>query len=218
MTDTLIISDLQVSVEARPILRGVDLSLRRGETHISGAHLFDPELDEYNFSYVKRYVPELKPVVVHFLFREQGLLVKAGNPLGIRDIEDLTRRGVRFINRQEGAGTRLLFDYHLDRLGIDRGRISGYDEAVTTHSKVAMAVGSGRADAGLGVRAAAAGRGLDFVPIAKERFDFVIPARYFYTEPIQKCMEVVRSRHFQQRVRDMSGYDTMDAGTVLSWG
>jgi putative molybdopterin biosynthesis protein len=196
-------------------LQGLE-TLRRGETHISGAHLFDPELNEYNFSYVKRYVPELKPIVVHFLFREQGLIVREGNPLGIHGIEDLTKQGVRFINRQEGAGTRLLFDYHLERLGIDRSRIAGYNDAVTTHTEVAMSVRSGRADAGLGVRAAASE--LDFIPIVKERFDFVIPTRYFYTEPIQKCMEVIRSRHFQQRVHDMSGYDTMDAGMVLSWG
>jgi putative molybdopterin biosynthesis protein len=193
------------------------MTLRSGKTHITGIHLLDPDTNEYNLSYVHRYAASLKPIVVHFLDREQGLIVQAGNPLTIRGIEDLTRPGVRFVNRQEGAGTRLLFDFHLKQLGIERGRIAGYDDVVTTHTEVALAVRSGRANVGLGVRAAAAGSGLGFVPVTQERFDFIIPKRYFYTEPIQKCIEVVRSKHFKEKVDEMSGYDTTDAGTVLSW-
>ena len=153
-----------------------------------------------------------------FVHREQGLIVQPGNPLNISGFEDLCRPEVRFINRQEGAGTRVLLDQHLEKLGIVGTRIRGYDHAVSTHTEVAAAVRSSRADVGLGVRAAALAFGLDFVPIAKERFDLIVPKALFYSETVQKVLELIRSETFIHRVEQMGGYDTHDSGKVLAWG
>lgn len=188
----------------------------RGGAHISGVHLFDPDTREYNLTFIRKYMQASRAIVVHFLRREQGLIVRKGNPLGIGGFEDLPRRDVRFVNRQQGSGTRVLLDYHLDRLGIDPGLITGYEDCLSTHTEVASAVRDGRADAGLGVRAAAAD--LDFLPVTMERYDLVVRKECFYTEPIQKCMDVIHSRRFRERVTGMGGYDTADTGTVLSWG
>ena len=192
------------------------MMLGRGGSHMSGVHLYDPESNEYNITFVRRYLHSPEPVVVHFLDREQGLIMPKGNPLGIRGFEDLARSGVRFINRQEGSGTRLLLDHHLTSLGIAPGRIEGYTRCVSTHTEVASAVRSGRADAGLGVRAAAAG--LDFMPVTKERYDFVVRKEIFYTETLQKCLDVMRSRRFKERVGEMGGCDTAETGAIISWG
>jgi putative molybdopterin biosynthesis protein len=192
------------------------VSISRGGAHMSGVHLFDPDTREYNFTFIRKYMPASKPIVVHFLKREQGLIVRKGNPLGVGGFEDLSRRDVRFINRQQGSGTRVLLDYHLGRLGIDGGTINGYEDCLSTHTEVAAAVRGCRADAGLGVRAAASD--LDFIPVTMERYDFVVRKEYFYTEPLQKCMDVMRSRRFRERVTQMGGYDATDTGAVLSWG
>lgn len=193
------------------------MSLKRGRSHIAGAHLLHPETNEYNIPYLPKYLPKLEAVVVNFVYREQGLIVQPGNPLNISNCEDLCRPNVRFINRQEGAGTRLLLDYHLTRLGIAGSKIRGYNHQVSTHTEVAMAIRNDQADVGLGVLAAALAFGLEFIPITKERFDFIIPKAYFYTQPIQELLEIVRSENFTHKVEQMGGYDVKDAGKVLVW-
>ena len=193
------------------------MSLKRGRSHIAGAHLLHPETSEYNLPYLQKYLPKLESIVVNFVYREQGLIVQPGNPLNITSFEDIPRSNVRFINRQEGAGTRLLLDYHLKRLGIEGCQIRGYDHQVSTHTEVAIAVRNDQADVGLGVLAAAMAFGLEFIPITKERFDFIIPKVYFYTEPIQELLEIVRSKDFIHKVEQMGGYDTKDVGKVLVW-
>lgn len=194
------------------------LAIRRGRAHVAGSHLLDSETNEYNLPYLPRYLPKLEAVVVCLVHREQGLMVPPGNPLGIGGLEDLCRPQVRFVNRQEGAGTRVLLDHHLKRLGIESSRIEGYGDRVSTHTEVAATVRSNRADAGLGIRAAALAFGLDFVPVAKERFDLIMSRAVFYSEPIQKLLEVIRSEGFVRRVEQMGGYDVQDAGKVLVWG
>ena len=192
------------------------VTISRGDAHMTGVHLLDPETSEYNLTFIRKYLPTAKPITVQFLRREQGLIVRKDNPLGITGFEDLSRREVRFINRQKGSGTRVLLDHHLERLGIDPRIISGYEDCLSTHTEVAAAVRGGRADAGLGVRAAAPD--LDFIPVTTERYDLVVRKKCFYTEPIQKCLDVMRSRRFRDRVTEMGGYDTTDTGAVLSWG
>ena len=193
------------------------ISLKRGRSHIAGAHLLHPESNEYNIPYLPKYLPKLESVVVNFVYREQGLIVQPGNPFNISSFEDLCRANVRFINRQEGSGTRLLLDYHLKQLGIEGNKIRGYNHQVSTHTEVATAIRNAQTDVGLGVRAAALAFGLEFIPITKERFDFIIPKVYFYTEPIQELLEIIRSRDFIQKVEQMGGYDVKDAGKVLAW-
>ncbi|HIE26928.1 TPA: helix-turn-helix domain-containing protein [Candidatus Poribacteria bacterium] len=193
------------------------ISLKRGRSHIAGAHLFHPETDEYNLPYLPKYLPKLESVVVNFVYREQGLIVQPGNPLNISGFEHLCHPNVRFINRQEGAGTRLLLDYHLKQLGIEGNQIRGYNHQVSTHTEVATAIRNEQADVGLGVLSAAMSFGLEFIPITKERFDLIIPKAYFYTEPIQELLEIVRSENFIHKVEQMGGYDIKDTGKVLVW-
>ncbi|HSL28776.1 MAG TPA: molybdopterin biosynthesis protein, partial [Anaerolineales bacterium] len=130
------------------------VALRRGEAHLAGSHLLDPQTGEYNLAYIRQYLPEIPVRVVALVGREQGLMVKSGNPKGIKDLDDLTNSDVRFINRQRGAGTRVLLDYSLNRKAIASGRIAGYDQEEYTHLAVAAAIASGRADVGLGIAAA----------------------------------------------------------------
>ena len=192
-------------------------TLQQGRAHIAGVHLFYPETNEYNLPYLQEYIPGRETIAVHFVDRDQGFIVGQGNPRAINGFEDLTRPDVRFINRQEGAGTRVLLDHHLKQLGIEGWQIHGYDTHVSTHTEVAAAIRNGQADIGLGLRAAATIYSLDFLPITKERFDFIIPKTYFYTQPIQELLEVIRSDHFKNKVNQISGYDITDTGRVLSW-
>jgi putative molybdopterin biosynthesis protein len=155
------------------------VALRRGEAHFGGCHLLDPETGEYNESYVRRYLAGETAVLVTLVGREQGWIVPPGNPLGLRHWQDVMEKEARFVNRQRGAGTRVLFDYELGRLGLRPDQVKGYEREEYTHLAVAAAVASGTADVGLGIQAAARALELDFVPLAQERYDLV-SAHVFY--------------------------------------
>ncbi len=154
------------------------VALRRGEAHFAGSHLLDPQTGEYNISYIRQYMPNIPVKLIALVGREQGLIVKKGNPMGIKSLRDLTNPDVRFVNRQRGAGTRVLLDYHLSLMTIPQSSIVGYSQEEYTHLSVAAAVASGRADCGLGIAAAAQALDLDFVPLFQERYDLVIPKEY----------------------------------------
>ncbi|MDI3279964.1 MAG: molybdopterin biosynthesis protein [Bacillota bacterium] len=190
-------------------------ALKRGEAHLASAHLLDEETGEYNFPFIRRVLPDLPVVVVNLAYRQQGLIVRPGNPLGISTFADLTRPEVTFINRQKGAGTRILLDIELARQGIDPKQIRGYEREEYTHMAVAAAVASGSADAGLGLYSAARALGLDFVLVGEERYDLIVPRDLWETEPIALLLEVIRSPRFQERVRALGGYDTRQTGQVL---
>lgn len=119
------------------------IALEKGYTDIAWSHLLDPETGEYNIPYLEKLVPSVKAVVVNLFFRELGFVMIKGNPLKIRGFEDLKRKGVRFINRQAGSGTRILLDNHLEKAGIPSGSIDGYDQEVSTHMEVGLAILSG---------------------------------------------------------------------------
>ncbi|MQL50766.1 molybdopterin biosynthesis protein [Desulfofundulus thermobenzoicus] len=189
-------------------------ALKRGEAHCAGTHLLDEETGEYNVSYIQRLLPDRGVVLVNLVYREQGLIVARGNPKGIRGLEDLARPDVTFVNRQRGAGTRVLLDYYLKRLGIEPSRISGYEREEYTHMAVAAAVAGG-VDAGLGIRAAAVALGLDFIPLAEERYDLCIPREHWDTPYIQRLMTVMNSPEFQKEVHALGGYDLRDCGKVM---
>ena len=155
------------------------LALRRGEAHIAGTHLLDEETGEYNVSFVRRYVPNEDIVLVTLVHRVQGLIVPPGNPKSIESLDDLTRRGVRFVNRQRGSGTRVLLDYLLREGGIEPSDISGYEREEFTHLAVAAAVAGDVVDVGMGVLSAAKALGVDFVPLSTERYDLAIPKQYY---------------------------------------
>ncbi len=191
------------------------LAVRDGICHLAGSHLLDPETGEYNFPYIRQYLKEKQVKVIHLVGREQGLIVRKGNPKGIKGLEDLLRKGVSFINRQKGSGTRILLDHTLKTLSLLPGKIEGYEKEEYTHMAVASTVASGVADAGLGILTAAKALDLDFIPVAKERYDLIIPAVYVKDEKVQKVMETIRSQEFKEAVFKMGGYDVSRTGEEL---
>jgi len=191
------------------------LALNAGYTDIAWTHLWDPRDDTYNIPYLSQYMPDRRAVVVNLFHREMGFVTVRGNPLGIQGFYDLAREEVRFMNRQPGAGTRVLLDIHLDRLGIEKGKISGYEEEVSTHIEVGLAVLSGKADVGLASIAIANFLGLDFMPITRERFDMVLDQNIFFEKAVQALMDVLHNPSFRQRVEGMSRYDFSDSGRIL---
>lgn len=190
------------------------LAVRRGETHIAGSHLMDEETGEYNVSYIERYIPNRQVALVHLAARTQGLMTAFGNPRGISSLSDLTGPGVRFVNRQRGAGTRVLLDFKLRELDISPESISGYEREEYTHLAVAAAVQGGRADVGLGILPAARSMGLEFIPLFEEQYDLVIPAEFYESELLAPMLELIRSPEFQAEVNALGGYNVIEMGTL----
>lgn len=190
-------------------------ALRDGVADFALAHLLDPDTGEYNIPFIRKTIPSGVAVVPLF-HRELGLLLRRGNPLGLRTLPDLARKDVRMINRQQGSGTRHYIDQELSRLGIDPKTITGYDDTVATHLEAGLRVLRDEADAGIAARAAARLLGLDFIPLARERFDILIAKERFFSRPIQTLLDVVGSREFRARVEAMGGYDTSECGRILA--
>lgn len=191
------------------------MALKRGEAHLAGMHLLDEKSGEYNIPYLERLLPGEEIILVNLLYREQGLIVKRGNPKNITKIEDLKRNDLEFINRQKGAGTRLLLDFELKRLNINPAEVNGYEREEYNHLAVAAAVAGGGADVGLGILAAARALDLDFVPLARERYDLAIPLRFWETDSCQKLMEIIKSAAFREKVESLGGYDLSDSGKII---
>ncbi len=191
------------------------IALGRGEAHLAGSHLLDPESGDYNLSYVRQYLPGLPVIIVGLVGRQQGLLVPSGNPKSIHGLQDLARPGVRFVNRQRGAGTRILLDYHLHKIAVEPAQIDGYGHEEYTHLMVAAAVASGAADCGLGIHAAAVALNLDFIPLFKERYDLVIPRSYYASSLLAPLLEVLENSDFREAVGAMPGYDVEPMGVIF---
>ena len=192
------------------------LALARGEAHFAGSHLLDEATGDYNVAYIKRLLPGTPVVLLGFVQREQGLIVSKGNPKGIQGLADLVRPDVMFVNRQRGAGTRVLLDYRLRQQGLDPCEVQGYERQEFTHLAVAAAVASGAADTGMGILAAARALDLDFVPLDLERYDLVIPAEHYAGEVMAPLLEIIRDPAFATRARALGGYATPQMGQVLA--
>jgi putative molybdopterin biosynthesis protein len=198
------------------------VALRRGNAHLAGSHLLDPDTGEYNISYIRQYLPGVPVKVITLVGREQGLLVKKGNPKDVKSLNDLSGleakpepERISFVNRQRGAGTRVLLDYHLNLLGIAPDSIIGYNQEEYTHLGVAAAVASGRADCGMGIAAAAKALELDFVPLYKERYDLIILKEYAASDLLDPLFSVLASSAFQAAVASLPGYDVSGMGNVI---
>ena len=166
--------------------------------------------------FIKQYLPGVALSLVNLVYREQGLLVPKGNPKSIAGIQDLGRADVTFINRQRGAGTRILTDLHLKSCVIEPGSVNGYDREEYTHMNVASAVASGSADTGMGIRAAAEALGLDFIPVAKERYDLIVPAEMEHDPKLRQLFKVIEhDQEFRDIVGKLGGYDLRDCGKVF---
>ncbi len=190
------------------------MALRKGTCHLAGSHLLDTETGEYNVSYTKRYLKGIKVSIFHLVLRDQGLIVARGNPKEIKGINDLTRDDISFINRQAGSGTRVLFDFKLEQLGIKGEAIDGYDHEEFTHMAVAVDVLSGAADCGMGIFAAAKALDLDFIPMEREQYDLIIPSAMLDIPNIQVVFDTIRSQNFRERVLALGGYDPSKSGQL----
>ena len=191
------------------------IALRRGEAHLAGSHLLDVETGEYNISYIRQYMPNIPVKVVALVGREQGLILRRGNPNGIKSLRDLTKPNVQFVNRQRGAGTRVLLDYHLKKIAVHPNFIVGYSQEEYTHLGVAAAVASGRADCGLGIAAAAQALDLDFIPLFNERYDLVIPKAHAGSDLLAPLFGLLADSDFRKAVSQLTGYDVLVMGQTI---
>ena len=194
------------------------LALQRGEAHFAGSHLLDEGSGDYNIDSIRQLLTPhgVHVVLLGFVNRQQGLIVPKGNPKGIASLEDLLRDDVVFINRQRGAGTRVLLDYELKKRDLNPREIEGYDRQEYTHLAVAAAVASGAADCGLGILGAARALDLDFVPLLNERYDLVIPVEYYESDLLAPLLTIIRNAEFAKRVEALGGYETINMGRVLA--
>jgi putative molybdopterin biosynthesis protein len=188
------------------------VALRDGLCHIAGSHLLDPETGAYTLPYVDRVLGGRDVAVVRLVHREQGLIVAPGNPLGLAGIDDLARPGLRYVNRQRGAGTRVLLDHELRRRGIAADAVAGYAREEHTHLAVAATIAAGRADAGLGVLAAARAFGLDFVPVTREPYDLVLAAETLEDPVTEVLWTLLADPAFRAAVEELGGYGTEEMG------
>jgi putative molybdopterin biosynthesis protein len=188
------------------------VALRDGLCHLAGSHLLDPASGEYTLPYLDRILGGRPVAVIRLAHRDQGLIVQSGNPLGLTEIKDLAQAGVRYVNRQRGAGTRVLLDHQLRLLGISPEAVDGYQREQHTHLAVAAAVAAGRADTGLGIMAAARAFGLDFVPVTREPYDLVVPVAALDGPLLAPLWALLDSDPFRAEVAALGGYATEEMG------
>ncbi|MCK5504836.1 MAG: molybdopterin biosynthesis protein, partial [Thermodesulfovibrionia bacterium] len=192
------------------------MAVKKKEAHIAGTHLLDEQTGEYNIPFIQRLLKDIPLKVINLVYRQQGLIVRKGNTKNIKDISDLTRDDIVFINRQPGSGTRLLTDKSLKEKGINKQNVKGYDKEEFTHMGVASTVASGAADTGMGILTAAIALDLEFIPIAKERYDLVIRNELFDTPMIQSLLNIITSdNEFRDSVLSLGGYDVSDMGKEM---
>jgi putative molybdopterin biosynthesis protein len=188
------------------------VALRDGLCHIAGSHLLDPATGDYTVPYLPRVLGRADLILVRLVHREQGLIVAAGNPLEITGVEDLKRPGLRYVNRQRGAGTRVLLDHELSLRGMAPSAVAGYEREEHTHLAVAAAVAAGRADAGLGIRPAAQPFGLDFVPVAQEPYDLVLTPQTYDSPLLAPLWTLLADHDFRTSIDALGGYSSAETG------
>jgi len=192
------------------------MAIRRGEAHLAGSHLLDEISGEYNVSFIKRFLADTPLQLINLCYRQQGLIVAKGNPLAIKGFEDVAKNNLSFINRQNGAGTRLLTDKTLKDLGINPTDINGYDHEEYTHMSVAASIADGSVNCGMGILAAANALDLDFIPVAEERYDLIIPKQFLDDGKIAALLDLIRSNdEFKELVNSLGGYSLRDSGKIM---
>ena len=188
-------------------------ALQRGEVHVAGLHLFDPATGESNLPFLRRALKGSGYEVVTFATWEEGFLVRPGNPKSIRSVADLAEPTVTLVNREEGAGARVLLDQRLRAAGVESTQVQGYDRIFRSHFDVARAIAEHQADVGVGIRSAAQLFGLDFVPLQSARYDLVVPKTYLKSHPtLANLFDTMNSRPFRAEIEALGGYDTRETG------
>ncbi len=191
------------------------MALKRDECHIAPIHLLDESTGIYNISYIKKYFPHREMALIKGVKREQGFIVKKGNPKKIESFRDLLRENISYVNRQNGSGTRILLDYHLKNENLNPESIVGYERVMPTHMAVAVAVQSGTADVGLGIMAAAKALDLDFVSITYEEYDFLLDSQIVKSENINNFCNILKNPEFRSEVEKLGGYNTENCGEII---
>lgn len=190
-------------------------ALNAGYTDIAWSHLFDPKSGEYNIPFLNIYLSKIEPVVINLFYREIGFVVPPGNPLRFRGFSDLKKKGIIFINRQKGSGTRLLIDQGLKECKIHPRDILGYENEVNTHLEVGFSILNKKANVGVASIAVSKLLGLHFIPITKERFDMIISRDFFFTKGIQAIIDLLHRKEFIGKVESIGGYDLRDSGKII---
>ena len=189
--------------------------LNEGQIDIAYCHLLDFETGEYNIPYLEKYLPNKSLAVIHLFFREVGFIMSADFKGRIKNFSDLTQDGVQFINRQEGAGIRLLIDYNLNKEGINNSLIKGYENDVFTHVEVGLAILSGEANVGIGSVAIARLFGLPFIPILRESFDMVLTQDTYFQKGVQAFIDALNTKEFRKKVEPLGNYDFSQSGKII---
>jgi molybdate-binding protein/DNA-binding XRE family transcriptional regulator len=190
--------------------------LKEGKVHIAGSHLEDPKSGEFNVPYIRQKFPDEEILVITFARWEEGLVVASGNPKGVRKAEDLVRRGVRFVNRELGSGSRALLDRMLESADISPDKVQGYRRVALGHLPAAYNVVSGEADACMATRSAAQTFGLDFVPLRSARYDLVMRKRTGDLPNVKAFLDVLQRAALRRKLEVLAGYDTSETGAVVA--
>ena len=193
-------------------------ALKNGSCHMAGMHLLEEDSGDFNFAFLEKFLPDADITLINLAIRHQGIIVPKGNPKGIHGVRDLQEKKLRFINRQRGAGTRILFDYHLKLAGMTPQDVNGYAKEESTHMAVAVNVLTGAADCGMGIHAAARALGLDFVPLARERYDLAVPTKFLEDARIRAVRSLLQDPAFLARITALGGYDTDLSGQIMTRG
>jgi len=190
------------------------LAVKKGVANLCTTHILDDQKNVYNIPVIEKYLPDREVVLVHIAKRQQGLIIRKGNPKKIAGIEDLGREDVKFINRQFGSGTRILVDLLLKEKGVNKESIRGYEREESSHTAVGIAVRESVADAGVAIYAVAKIFSLDFIPLAEEEYDLVVAGEFTKDQRFARLMEIIRSDIFKKRLEEIGGYKTEHTGTV----
>jgi molybdate-binding protein/DNA-binding XRE family transcriptional regulator len=189
--------------------------LKQGKVHVAGTHLRDTSSGEYNLPAIDRLFPRGAVKVVTFAVWEQGFVLEAGNPKNVRAIDDMVRRDVRIVNREEGAGSRALLDDRLKAAGIAPEKVRGYSRCVPGHLPAALAVSLKEADCAIATRSAARAFGLDFIPLAVERYDLVIRRENARSAAVEAMLDTLNRAAIRRKLEILAGYDTTHTGEIL---
>jgi putative molybdopterin biosynthesis protein len=190
--------------------------LSEGKVHIAGSHLEDPKTGEFNLPFIRKQFPNEDFSVVTFARWEEGLVIASGNPKGVRRVEDLARKNVKFVNREPGSGSRALLDKLLGKAGMDAQEVQGYDRMAYGHLAAAYSVVSRDADACLATRSAAQTFGLDFIPLQSERYDLVMRKRTADLPAVKVFLDVLQRATLRRKLEVLAGYDTSQTGTIVA--
>ena len=190
-------------------------AIREGKAHLAGVHLYHPQSGEYNLPYLGNFAPKERPLVFNLAYRTQGWMLRPKGSPAFQGATDLLQPGIRLINRERGSGTRVLLDHLLAKDGVDPKKVAGYANEVYTHLEVGLAILKGDADVGLGIQPVAEFLGLRFLPITAERYDLLVPQGNLSVEPVRIFFNLLNSRKFLKRAKQLPGYDLRDSGKIL---